>query len=105
MTCYSAFHQMTGKQLLEFFLSEYSSKLFVVKLDENKYCKTSNNYHVFQTNLVCIFVVTRKNQPNKPRIKKLIHCLSPHIYKIVKMLINDYTVALDKTKKEKRQII
>jgi hypothetical protein len=78
---------MTGKQLLEFFLPEYSSKLFVVKLDENIEFKTSHNDHVFKTNLVGIFVVTRKNQPNKPRIKKLIHRLSPHIYKVVKMLI------------------
>lgn len=43
--------------------------------------------HLFKTNLVCIFTVTGKNQPNKPRIKKLIHCLSPHIYIIGKMLI------------------
>lgn len=37
----------------------------------------SNN--TFKTNLVHIFTVTGKNQPNKPRIKKLIHCLSSHI--------------------------
>jgi len=77
---------MTGKQLLEFFLPEYGPRLFYFKLNENLEIKKYFD-HAFNTNLVYIFTVTGKNQPNKSRIKKLIHCLSPHIYQIVNMFV------------------
>jgi len=76
--CDSASHQLTGKQLLEFFQPEHSPKDLTINLKTKVRIKERFG-HALKTNLVCIFTVTGKNQANKSSVKKLIHCLGAYI--------------------------